>query len=80
MTIVVRLADLEFLSPQDLSGGLSTSEIIDVIRKQFGYLPGEVDVEISDGVATIHFEQASEQKQTEARRLLEKAAKRAKSG
>ena len=80
MTIVVRLADLELLSPHDLSGGLSSSEIIDVIRKQFGYLPGEVDVEISDGVATIQFEQASEQKQTEARRLLEKAAKRAKSG
>jgi len=80
VTLVVRLADLEFLSPRDLSGGLSASEIIEVIRKQFGYLPGEVDVEISDGVATIHFEQASEQKQTEARRLLEKAAKRAKSG
>jgi len=81
MTILlVRLADLEFLSPYDLRGGLSTSEIVDVIRKQFGYLPGEVDVEISDGVATIQFEQASEQKQTEARRLLEKAAKRAKSG
>jgi len=80
ITFVVRLADLEFLSPQDLSGGLSTSEIIDVIREQFGYLPGEVDVEISDSVATIQFEEVSEQKQTEARRLLEKAAKRAKSG
>jgi hypothetical protein len=51
VTILVRLADLEFLSPHDLSGGLSTSEIVDVIRKQFGYLPGEVDVEINDGVA-----------------------------
>src|SRR5439155_24054426 len=48
VTILVRLADLEFLSPHDLSGGLSTSEIVDVIRKQFGYLPGEVDVEIND--------------------------------
>src|SRR5438093_6951702 len=80
VTILVRLADLEFLSPHDLSGGLATSEIVDVIRKQFGYLPGEVDVEISDGVATIQFEEASEQKQMEARRLLEKAAKRAKNG
>ncbi len=80
MTIVVRLTDLEFLSPHDLSGGLSTSEIIDVIRRQFGYLPGEVDVWIGDGVATVQFEEASEQKQTEARRLLEKAGRRAKSG
>lgn len=79
-TLAVRLADLEFLSPHDLSGELSTSELIDVIRKQFGYLPGEVDVEISDGVAIIQFEEASPQEQTEARRLLEKAAKRAKSG
>jgi tetratricopeptide (TPR) repeat protein len=80
MTILVRLADLEFLSPHDLSGRLSSAEIIDVIRKQFGYLPGEVRVEISDGVATIQFEEASAQKQSEAQRLLEKAAKRAKSG
>ena len=79
-TLVVRLADLEFLSPRDLGGGLSTAEIIDVIRKQLDYLPGDVLVEISDGVATIQFEEASEGKQTEARRLLEKAAKRAKSG
>ncbi|HEX7516888.1 MAG TPA: tetratricopeptide repeat protein [Chthoniobacterales bacterium] len=79
-TLAVRLSDLEFLSPHDLGGGLSTAEIVEVIRKQFGYLPGEVDVEISNGVATIQFEEATEQKQTEARRLLEKAAKRAKSG
>lgn len=79
-TILVRLSDLEFLSPQDLSGGLSTAEIINVIRKQFDYLPGEVRVGINDGVATIQFEEASTQKQTEAQRLLEKAAKRAKSG
>lgn len=78
-TIFVRLSDLEFLS-QDLSGRLSTAEIIDVIRKQFDYLPGEVRVEINDGVATIQFEEASTQKQTESQRLLEKAAKRAKSG
>ena len=80
VTLVVRLADLEFLSPHDLSGGLSTAEIIDVIRKQFDYLPGDIHVEISDGVATIRFEEASAHDQAEARRLLEKAAKRAKSG
>jgi tetratricopeptide (TPR) repeat protein len=80
VTFVVRLADLEFLSPHDLGGGLSTAEIIDVIRKQFDYLPGDVQIEISNGVAAIQFEQASPQDQTEARRLLEKAARRAKSG
>lgn len=79
-TLVVRLADLEFLSPHDLSAGLSTAELIDVIRKQFGYLPGEVQVDIADGVATIQFEEASTQDQSEARRLLERAAKRAKTG
>ncbi len=80
VTLIVRLADLHFLSPLDLSGGLSTAEIIDVIRQQFDYLPGELHIEVSDGVATIQFEEASAQAQTEARRLLEKAAKRAKSG
>ena len=80
VTFVVRLADLEFLSPHDLSGGLSAAEIIDVIRKQFDYLPGELHIEISAGIATIQFEEASAQAQTEARRLYEKAAKRAKSG
>lgn len=80
VTFVVRLADLEFLSPQDLSGGRPTAEIIDVIRKQFDYLPGELQVEINGGVATIQFEGARAQEQTEARRLLEKAGKRAKNG
>ena len=80
VTFVVRLADLEFLSPHDLSGGLSTAGIIDVIRKQFDYLPGVVQVEISDGVATIRFEEASAHAQAEAQRLLEKATKRARSG
>ena len=80
VTIVVRLTDLEFLSPHDLSGGLSTAEIIDAIRAQFDYLPGDLHVEISDGVASIQFEGAAAQEQTEARCLLEKAAKRAKSG
>ena len=41
---------------------------------QFDYLPGDVQVEISDGVATIQFEGASAQEQTEARRLFGKAA------
>jgi tetratricopeptide (TPR) repeat protein len=80
VTFVVRLADLEFLSPHDLSGGLSAAEIIDVIRRQFDYLPGDVHVDVSDGVATIQFEGASAQEQAEARRLFGKAAKRGKSG
>ena len=68
-TLVVRLADLKFLSPHDLSGNLSATEIIDVIRKQFDYLPGHVQVEVSNGVATIQFEEASPQDQTEAKAL-----------
>lgn len=80
VTFVVQLADLKFLTPHDLSGGLSAAEIIDVIRKQFDYLPGDVHIEIGDGIVTIQFEGASAQEQTEARRLFEKAAKRAKDG
>ena len=80
VTFVVQLADLKFLTPHDLSGGLSAAEIIDVIRKQFDYLPGDVHIEIGDGIVTIQFEGASAQEQTEARRLFEKAAKRAKGG
>ena len=79
-TFAVRLADLEFLSPHDLSGGLSSAEIINVIRRQLSYLPGEVRIQISEGVATVRFEDAAAQAQTEARRLFDKAAKRAKSG
>ena len=79
-TFAVRLADLEFLSPHDLSGGLSAAQIAEAIRKQFDYLPGEVRIEISEGVATVHFEEASAQSQTEAHRLFEKAAKRAQNG
>ncbi len=78
--IIVKLADLKFLSPADLSGNLSTDEIIDVIRKQFNYLPGEIQITIKDEVATIQFDEARAQEQTEARRLFEKAAKRAQSG
>ncbi len=79
VTIVVRLADLEFLSPSDLDGR-STEEIVAAIRQQFDYLPGKLDVELREGVAYINFEGPSSQQQTEALRLLEKAAKRAKSG
>ena len=79
-TFVVKLADLNFLSPDDLSGELSTEGIIAAIRKQFDYLPGKLHVEISDGVATIQFQSASGPEQSEARRLFEKAAKRAQTG
>lgn len=80
VTLVIRLADLEFLSPDDLSGGLSDAEVVDVIRRQFGYLPGEICVEIKDRVATIQFDEASASEKTEALRLFEKAGKRARSG
>jgi tetratricopeptide (TPR) repeat protein len=80
MVLVVRLADLEFLSQDELSGELSPSEIVDKIRRQFDYLPGELDIVVQDGVATIRFEEVSEVEKSEARRLFEKAGKRASSG
>lgn len=80
VVFVVRLADLEFLSQDELSGSLSTPAIVEKIRQQFDYLPGELDIVISEGVATIRFEEASEGERSEALRLFEKAAKRAVSG
>lgn len=80
VVFAVRLADLEFLSQDELSGGLSQSEIVETIRRQFDYLPGELDIEVHDGVATIRFEEASERERSEAHRLFEKAAKRAANG
>jgi tetratricopeptide (TPR) repeat protein len=80
VTLVVRLADLQFLSPADLAGDLSAAEIVEAIRKQFDYLPGKLRVELSEGIATLHFEEVPSQDQAEARRLAGKAAKRAQSG
>ena len=80
VVFVVRLADLEFLSQDELGGSLSTPAIVMKIREQFDYLPGELDIVINDGVATIQFEEASEGERSEARRLFEKAAKRASGG
>lgn len=80
LTFLVKLTDLKFLSPDDLSGDLSVKDTIDAICNHFDHLPGEVRVEINAGVVTIQFEEATEQNQTEARRLFEKAAKRAKNG
>ena len=80
VTFEVQLADLEFLSPHDLSGELSAAEILAVIREQFDFLTGDVQMEISERVATIQCEGASAQAQAEARRLFGKAAKRARSG
>lgn len=79
-TVVVRLADLQFLSPQDLGGLSSNADLAAKIRTQFAYLGGDVQVEVEDGIATICFAEASASDHAEARRLLEKAGKRAKNG
>jgi hypothetical protein len=63
VTLVVRLADLEFLSPRDLSGGLSTAGIIEAIRQQFDYLPGELHIEISEG-AHVGFKRLAPEQDT----------------
>ena len=79
-TIVVRLADLQFLSPADLAGELSDAELAERIRAQFAYLGGEVQVEIQVGIATIGFVEASAPDHAEAHRLFNKGGKRAKNG
>lgn len=80
VVLVVRLADLEFLTKDELSEEGSTSAIIEKLRRQFDYLPGKLEIFVHDGVATIRFEEPSENERSEARRLLEKAAKRARNG
>lgn len=80
VVIAIRLSDLEFLSQDALKEGISTSGIVEAVRRQFDYLPGEPDIEIKDGVAIIRFEEATENDRSEAQRLFEKAGKRAKSG
>jgi tetratricopeptide (TPR) repeat protein len=77
-TVVVRLADLQFLSPEDLGGQSSTADLAAKIRTQFAYLGGDVQVAVEDGMATIRFVEASAPDHAEARRLFEKGGKRAK--
>jgi len=78
--VVVRLSDLAFLSPADLSGACSESEFGEKILKQFAFLPGDLRVTITDGTARIEYREPAAEKLNEAQRLFEQAAQSAKSG
>ena len=78
--VVVRLSDLAFLSPADLSGACSESELGEKILKQFAFLPGDLRVTITDGTARIEYSEPAAEKLREAQRLSEQAAQSAKSG
>jgi Tfp pilus assembly protein PilF len=80
VTIVVRLADLKLLSSLDSDRELSGQEVVAALRKQFDYLPGDVQIELRDDTAVIRFEGPSPQRQTEARRLFGRAGKKAREG
>lgn len=78
--VVVRLSDLAFLSPADLSGACSESELGEKILKQFAFLPGDLRVTITDGTARIEYREPAAEKLSEAQRFSEQAAQSAKSG
>ena len=78
--VVVRLSDLAFLSPADLSGACSESELGEKILKQFAFLPGDLRVTITDGTARIEYREPAAEKLSEAQRLSEQAAQSAKGG
>jgi tetratricopeptide (TPR) repeat protein len=78
--VVVRLSDLAFLSPADLSGACSESELGEKILKQFAFLPGDHRVTITDGKARIEYREPAAEKLNEAQRLAKEAAQSAKNG
>lgn len=80
VVVAIRLSDLEFLSRDPLLEGVSPSEVVKAIRRQFDYLAEDLDVEIHDGIVTLRFSEASETERSEAKRLFEKASRRAKNG
>ena len=76
-TFVVKLADLAFLSDEDLAahGDLGVK-----IIRQFSFLPGDLKVTISDGLAHIEYSPAAPEKLAEALRLADQGANAAKKG
>ena len=76
-TFVVKLADLAFLSDEDLAahGDLGAK-----IIRQFSFLPGDLKVTISDGLAHIEYSPAPPEKLAEALRLADQGANAAKKG
>ena len=76
--IVIRLSDLTFLSSEDLSGACAEADLGQKIIKQFAFLTGDIRVTITDGTARIEYRQPATEKISEAQRLSEQAAQKAK--
>ncbi len=76
-TFVVKLSDLAFLSNEDLA---AHGDLGEKIIRQFSFLPGDLKVTISDGLAHIEYSPAAPEKFAEALRLADQGAKAAKSG
>ena len=76
-TFVVKLADLAFLSDEDLA---AHGDLGEKITRQFSFLPGDLKVTISDGLAHIEYSPAPPDKLAEALRLADQGAKAAKKG
>ncbi len=76
-TFVVKLSDLAFLSDEDLA---AHGDLGGKIIRQFSFLPGDLKVTISDGLAHIEYSPAPPEKLAEALRLADQGANAAKSG
>jgi tetratricopeptide (TPR) repeat protein len=76
-SFVVKLTDLSFLSDEDLA---AHGDLGGKIIRQFSFLPGDLKVTISDGLAHIEYSPAPPDKLAEALRLADQGANAAKKG
>lgn len=77
-TLVVKLSDLGFLSQEDLANTESHADLGEKILRQFSFLPGELSVAISEGVARITYREPSREKVEEALNLADQGARKAR--
>ena len=77
-TLVVKLSDLGFLSQEDLENTASHADFGEKILRQFSFLPGELSIAISEGVARITYREPSPEKIEEAMNLADQGARKAR--
>jgi hypothetical protein len=79
-TIQFKVADLYEFEGALLASPQNPSGIIDLVKKQFSFLPQPIDIQADAEYVTISFHEEASEAKTEARRLAGKASKRAARG
>jgi len=79
-TLKIKVSDLFEFEGQPVSGTPDNAMVTTLVRKQFGFLPQPVVVQIEGGEVVIQFPEESTAAQVEAARLAERAGKRAAEG